>query len=165
MSAPTQLVFRTIDLDKHFEIDYQFRKETYLASFGHADKHLSEDEYREWLSKRIRDYPQGHVHAWLGEDIIGQVLAMPRTDLSPDNTLEGHVYGYYIAPQWRGQGYGFQLEAYVNDWFRQMGCHRITLSVSPANQTAMAFYTRQGWKDCGPRPGKPVHLMEKFLES
>jgi len=170
MQKPKQnVLFRTIDLERHRETVCRFRKDTDVVSFGSEKQFRGPDghdvdRFIVLLSERIRAYPVGHVHAWLDGKIIGQIEARPRTDLLPDKQAVGYVGLYYIAPQWRGMGYGAMLQDYVESWFRTMECPRLLLSVSPTNSTAWAFYIRQGWKDCGPRPGRPeVHLMEKWL--
>jgi ribosomal protein S18 acetylase RimI-like enzyme len=101
---------------------------------------------------------------WLDGEVIGQIEARPRDDLLADKQTIGYIGLYYIAPRWRGVGYGAMLEDYVESWFRAMRCARLRLSVSPTNTAAWAFYVRQGWEDCGPRLGSPeVHVMEKWL--
>ena len=171
MTTPSQplLEFRTIDLAKHRELACRFRRDSYVASFGDSDAFDGPDgdgatEYLTWLERRIQSFPAGQVHAWAGDEVVGQIEAIPRTRAGEGDAPFGYINLYYLSPKWRGQGLGRQLETYVNRLFRDMGIERLILSVSPTNNAAWNFYLREGWKDCGPNPKSPeVHLMEKSI--
>ena len=163
------LDFRTIDLEKHRELACRFRRDSYAVSFGHSDAFDGPDgngasEYLTWLEGRIQSFPAGQVHAWVGDEVVGQIEAIPRTRAGEEDGPFGYINLYYLSPKWRGQGLGRQLEIYVNKLFRGMGIECLILSVSPTNKPAWNFYLREGWKDSGPNPKSPeVHFMEKPL--
>ena len=171
MTAPPQptIDFRTIDLENYRELACQFRRDSYAVSFGDSDAFDGPDgvgatEYSAWLEGRIESFPAGQVHAWVGNEVVGQIEAIPRTRAGEEDAPFGYINLYYLSPKWRGQGLGRQLENYANNLFRGMGIGRLILSVSPTNKPAWNFYLREGWKDCGPNPKSPeVHLMEKSV--
>ena len=76
----------------------------------------------------------------------------------------GYVNLYYLAPQYRDQGWGRFLDGYAVSYLTSLGFSAARLSVSPTNLQAMRFYAKQGWTDLGPRPDAPeVHLMGRDL--
>ena len=159
-----QLRFQTIDISAHGDVAAQFREDSYVASFGspRGFQKLGEGAYLEWLKHRVEAYPAGHVHVWRGDAIVGQIEARPHKQKSD----LGYVNLYYVAPQFRRMGIGSALDAYVTSHFSEQGRTRVQLSVSPSNESAWAFYLRQGYKDQGRREDSPeVHRMERLLPS
>jgi ribosomal protein S18 acetylase RimI-like enzyme len=78
----------------------------------------------------------------------------------------GYVNLFYLIPEFRGRGFGRQLDRYAANFFNQLGCQSARLSVSLTNQVAMRFYLRQGWIDLGQREDAPeVHYLEKTYEA
>ena len=167
MTVMDKLLFKTIDLSKHADIAIRFREDSFRVSFGHADDFheadgLGSKRYLEWLSVRIGEYPDLHVHVWCEGEIIGQLEGR----FDRQSPTVGYVNLYYLAPEWRGRGLASALDHYMCDVFNGRGCHAVRLSVSPTNARAIKFYTRHGWTDQGPRSdGSEVHLMEKDLMS
>jgi ribosomal protein S18 acetylase RimI-like enzyme len=161
MSQP--LSFREIDLDRDAEICIQFRADSFVESFGSAERFYraagdGAKDYLEGLRAKNREWPGSCVHAWLDDRIVGQIEARREgTDSS-----RAHVLLYYLRPELRGLGLGEQLDAYVIRLCRAAGVSAATLRVSPTNSRAMAFYRKQGWHDRGPDPEHlEVHIMER----
>lgn len=157
------LRFREIDLDRDAEICIRFRADSFVESFGSAERFYQvagadAKDYLQGLRAKNRDWPGSCVHAWLADEIVGQVeVRRERTDSS-----RAHVLLYYLRPDFRGRGFGKQLEAYVLGLCRAAGVETAALRVSPRNGRAMAFYRNQGWHDQGPDPEHPeVHVMER----
>ena len=90
-------------------------------------------------------------------------------DLDP---LRGKRAGYgwisllYLEEAYRGRGCGVQLLARAYTLFRAEGRRSIRLHVSAENQTAVAFYLREGFRQIGSEGyGRDkLLLMEKSLE-
>jgi ribosomal protein S18 acetylase RimI-like enzyme len=162
------LRFREINVDQDAEICIEFRAESFVESFGSAERFYraagqGAKDYLDGLRSKNRDWPGSCVHAWLGDQIVGQVeVRRDRTDPS-----RAHVLLYYLRSDLRGRGLGEQIDAYVRGLFRSAGVHTATLRVSPTNVRAMAFYRKRGWHDEGPDSEHPgVHIMERVdLES
>lgn len=59
--------------------------------------------------------------------------------------------GMLVARQWRGRGVGSALVAAAMDWSRERGLHKLTLSVFPHNEAAIALYRKFGFEEEGYR--------------
>jgi ribosomal protein S18 acetylase RimI-like enzyme len=160
MMQTRQLIFKPIDLDMHASVCIAFRRDSYLCSFG-EDGFFNEAgsdgvHYIEWLWLRINKFPDGCVHAWHGDKIVGQmemqILEEPR---------RGYVNLFYLVEEMRGAGVSRELQDYAMEFMRQHRVQLAQLSVSPTNARALAFYRKHGWRDLGLRPGRDnVNLME-----
>ena len=159
----TRLVFRPIDLDAHAPVCVEFRRDSFICSFG-ADGFLAEAgvagvHYIERLRSRTAKFRDGYVHAWLGDTIVGQIemqiLEEPRI---------GYVNLFYLVERLRGGGLGDELQAYSMGFMARHGVDTVRLSISPSNARAVAYYRKHGWQDLGLRPGRDdVHLMERTV--
>jgi ribosomal protein S18 acetylase RimI-like enzyme len=157
---PKRLVFKPIDLDAHASVCVAFRRDSYKCSFG-KDGFFNEEgpdgvHYIEWLRLRKAKFPDGYVHAWHSDRIIGQmemqILEEPR---------RGYVNLFYLIEEMRGAGVSGELQDYAMDFMRRHRVQIAQLSVSPTNPRALAFYRKHGWRDLGLRTGRDnVNLME-----
>lgn len=161
------LEFKPIDIEHYEDLCVQFRVDSFVCSFGSADRFYEEDgnganSYLQWLRQRIIEIPNSCVHVWQREQVIGQIeMRRWKHDLSV-----GYVNLFYLIPEFRGRGFGQQLDRYAAHFFSQLGCQSARLSVSPTNQVAMKFYLRQGWIDLGQREDVPgVHYLGKTYEA
>lgn len=158
-----QLNFLPADLSAHAEFCMRFRVDSFIASFGSAERFYQEsgyqgEKYLESLRAKLESDPPSAVHVWEGEQIIGQ---MELGRFRPDPSI-GYVNLYYLIEDKRGCGYSRFLDEYASEYLRLRGYRKARLSVSPTNIRAMRYYARMSWADLGPRPGHPdVHLMEK----
>jgi ribosomal protein S18 acetylase RimI-like enzyme len=57
--------------------------------------------------------------------------------------------GMMVAPGWRGRGVGTALVAAAIEWARARGLHKLTLSVFPHNEAAIALYRKFGFLEEG----------------
>jgi len=154
------LTFSPIDLNVDAQVCVQFRRDSFLCSFG-IDGFLGEagpngTHYLERLKNRQSRFPDGYVHVRWHDRIVGQIemqiLEEPRI---------GYVNLFYLIPEMRGTGAGTLLHAYAIAFCQRHGVRVMRLSVSPTNLRAMAFYRKHGWRDLGPRPGREnMNLME-----
>jgi GNAT superfamily N-acetyltransferase len=137
----------------------EFRRDSYICSFGNDQIFVEENgadgsAYLDWLAARIQQFPEGHVHAWQGDAIVGQIEMII-------GSRGGYINLFYLRPESRGQGLGGELHAYAVALLRRYRVTVAGLSVSPTNEPAVRYYQRHGWLDRGPRPGAPhVHEME-----
>jgi len=157
------LRFAPIDLVANASEAVAFRADSFEVSFGSSERFFSDwgcqgERYLEHLRARMSELPGSCVHAWLGDELIGQVeLRGGREDRS-----EGYVNMYYLIPERRGAGYAAELDRYSIAWFLKQGLSRAALGVSPTNIRAIRFYLKQGWIDSGVHPRHPaVRLMRK----
>jgi ribosomal protein S18 acetylase RimI-like enzyme len=159
-----RLRFETIDVQRHGDVCVRFRRDSYACSFGDAsrfDLESGEDgaRYLAWLRQRVSEWPEGAVHVWVGDRIIGQLEMRIRGE-----ERTGYVNLFYLAPEERGTGKGAALHWYAVEVFRRSGVKTVQLSVAPSNVQAIRYYQKHGWVDLGTRPGhEDVHLMELRL--
>jgi RimJ/RimL family protein N-acetyltransferase len=59
--------------------------------------------------------------------------------------------GMTVAHDWRGRGVGSALLAAGIEWARERGLHKLSLSVFPHNEAAIALYRKFGFVDEGRR--------------
>ena len=136
--------------------------EWFTGSIGyHHVHHLNSRIPFYRLREAMEAFPQGFLHVWDGDEIVGQI-EVQRADRNPP---AGYVRLFYLRPAHRDRGLGAQLEAHVCDLFRSLGADHLRLSVSPTNAQAWRFYEKHGWVDLGPRDdGSASKLMEKRLD-
>jgi ribosomal protein S18 acetylase RimI-like enzyme len=133
----------------------EFRRDSYVCSFGDAAG-FDEEKYLAWLTCRIAEFPQGHLHVWQNDRIVGQIEMRPR-----GTPAVGYISLFYLIPHARGSGLSEALHNHAVEVFGSLGILKLQLSVSPSNSRAVAFYRKHGWQDLGLRPGHDnVHLME-----
>ena len=60
--------------------------------------------------------------------------------------------GMFVAPEWRGRGVGAALVSAAIEWAKARGLHKLTLSVFPHNDAAIALYRKFGFTDEGLHP-------------
>ena len=159
-----KLRFSPIDLARDSDLCVEFRRDSYASSFenggGIFDAENGEDgaDYLSWLAERITEFPEGCVHAYLGDRIVGQLEARIR------NPELGYVNLFYLVPDCRGTSLGEELHKYLELTMRSRSIKRVQLTVGTGNARAMAYYTKHGWKSLGFKdPGERVYLMELGL--
>lgn len=91
--------------------------------------------------------------SWL---LDGTLVALTNGELVGELRVEETSFGYgeigmMVALDWRGRGVGTALVAAAIDWARTRGLHKLTLSVFPHNNAAMALYLRFGFVEEGRR--------------
>jgi ribosomal protein S18 acetylase RimI-like enzyme len=161
--SASNLEFKSIDLALDRDLCVRFRADSFICSFGSADRFYGEDyrgadRYLQWLRQKIIELPNSCVHVWQKDRIIGQI----EMQLWNQDPQIGYVNLFYLVPEFRDRGFGRQLDRYATNFFNRLGCHSARLSVSPTNLIAMRFYLRQGWVDLGQREDAPeVHYLEK----
>ena len=106
----TALTFRTIDIPTHAAECVRFRRDSYACSFEDGLERFAAEngadgaDYLTWLAKRIKEFPAGCVHAWLGDRIVGQIESRLREDGS------GKVNLFYLVPDAAGARFGATAE-------------------------------------------------------
>ena len=138
-----QLVFKPIDLDAHASVCVAFRRDSYICSFG-EDGFFSEAgpdgvHYIELLRLRTTKFPDGYIHVWHGDKIVGQmemqILQEPR---------RGYVNLFYLVEEMRGAGVSGELQEYAMDFMHRHGVQIAQLSVSPTNRERLRSTVSMG---------------------
>nr|WP_093135430.1 GNAT family N-acetyltransferase [Salinibacillus kushneri] len=150
--------FEKINIDKHRDYVIQFRKDSFVISFGN-DSNFDEGDYLRWLEEKIVEYPEGFVIVREGDQYIGQLELSIR---NYENKSIGYVHLYYLIPEKRGKGKGQNLHDYVKQFFKSHNIQEFHLRVSPTNTIAMRFYHKMGIKVMGPELGGKVIRMKGY---
>ncbi|RFU66199.1 GNAT family N-acetyltransferase [Bacillus sp. V59.32b] len=154
--------FRKIDVKKDEETIVKFRKDSYLISFGSLERFGDEYAYVERIADRAMKFPEGIVLVEEHNKVIGQ---MELQIVKYEGKDIGYVHLYYLIPEYRGKGYGKDLMAYSERFFRKNGMTEYHLRVSPANQGAMHFYLKAGMEKLQEeKHDYVVWRMRKFLD-
>ena len=152
------LTFRTIDLSLHSQVALRFRDEAIRDGGGTLDQDRTDRGYLAWLRQRIAADPRFAVHAWKGDEIVGEILL----DRYWHDPTAGWVNRYYVIEAERGTGAAEELDAYTESVFTDLGLDRAYVAAFPQNERAIRFYLRQGWSDLGPPAWQPrIHLLER----
>jgi ribosomal protein S18 acetylase RimI-like enzyme len=140
MTETSSLTFRTIDPDADRSLVLNAYREAHRASFG-DDRTCSTKTYLPWLRSRVEEFPDGHVLAFLGKRCIGQMELQVPYGLST-----GYVNLFYVAPAFRGKGFGRAMHDRAEHYFRSWQADRIELDVSATNTRAVGFYRHLGYQ-------------------
>lgn len=146
-----------------FETCVRMFREMYTASFG-TKAGLEEAMgtgnalYLEHLRSKLEQFPEGNVHLWRDDRIVGQ-LEMRLLDDEPDVAYLSLIH---IVPEFRGHGLGKRLHRHAMEASHGRGKRLMRLTVGQRNRNAMDFYRRLGWTVVGTRPHRmPVAVMER----
>lgn len=154
---------RAVVMDmKKDRADYE-RCYTEAWLFAHGDlAGFAPEPYSDAAAGHQRVKPGSVLRFYEGEESAGLL------DMDP---LRGRHAGYgwisllYLEPAYRGRGCGVQLLARAYSFFRAEGRRAIRLHVADDNETALAFYRREGFRQIGSERGGhgSILLMEKKL--
>jgi ribosomal protein S18 acetylase RimI-like enzyme len=134
------LTFRTIAPEADRALVVAAYRNTHRASFG-DDQACSVKRYLPWLQSRIEEFPDGHLLAFDGKRCVGQLELQV-----PYGMTTGYVNLFYVAPAFRGQGFGRALHERAEQYFRSWQADRIELDVSATNTRALGFYRHLGYR-------------------
>ncbi len=135
------LTFRRIDVDRDGPAAYARYRDAATASLGSdraGDRRLP---YLAGLRKRCAEYPDGHVLALLGDDVVGQLELQV-----PYGSTVGYVNLFYVVPRWRRLGFGRLLHEHAVHYFRSWEAATVELHVGPGNVPAVSFYRSLGYR-------------------
>jgi RimJ/RimL family protein N-acetyltransferase len=135
--------FIPIDISKHKEYVIPFRRDSFIVSFGTDEDFGDENEYMDWLQRRALENPNGFVLVLEKNVPIGQ---LELTLIQYEGKEIGYVNLYYLVPEKRGKGLGALLHEYAINFFKENNVREFHLRVSPTNEHAISFYTKNGMK-------------------
>jgi len=135
--------FRPIDALRDRQTIVQFRKDSYIVSFGTPDELGDEEVYVAWMAMAQAMEPEGFVIMECEGQPIGQIELEVIL-------YEGHPVGYvdlfYLVPEYRDRGIGKLQLDYAEVYFKNKGLLEYHLRVSPTNKRALRFYEKHGLK-------------------
>ncbi len=155
---------RAVPLDPGADRSYYERCYADAWCFAHADlAGFAPEPYYDAALGHLRQEPASVLRFYEGGQSVGLL------DLDP---LRGRHTGYgwvsllYLEPAYRGRGCAAQLMARAYALFGSLGRKSLRLHVAAENETARAFYRREGFREIGSEGfGKSrLLLMERSLE-
>jgi ribosomal protein S18 acetylase RimI-like enzyme len=110
---------------------------------------------RAWTIEEERHYleslsPREALH--VAVDAVRGTVGFQSLDLwSPLLTSMAHVgqVGTFLLPERRGRGVGRQLWSATELFARDAGYRKLVIQVRASNTSALAFYLRLGFQECG----------------
>lgn len=152
------LTFRSIDLEKDRNAIIEFRKDSFLASFGELTG-FHEEKYLKYVQEGLYQFPEGYVISEKDGEVVGQLeLSVRMYDGKPI----GYIHLFYLVPEQRGKGHSQDLQKYAVDFFRKHRMDEYHLRVAPGNPRARRFYEKNGMKEIGPELEGKVIRMQGF---
>ena len=147
---------------------------------------LTPDDWRLWRRMRLlalQESPEAfgsRLADWQGEgdtesrwrDRLARVglNVIAAVDGEPAGMASGAADGddvelvsMYVAPAARGRGVSDALIDAVVGWARGRGAARVLLSVRVGNERASRLYSRHGFVEAGPAPGRPGDPPEDLM--
>lgn len=160
-----EIQFKIADLHNHINTCVKFREDSFMSSLDSKQSLFEEmgengEKYLKWLLPFAKQNPEGVIHIWKHDKIIGQLEFMIR----PPNFNQGYINLFYLIPDVRGTGVSALMHNYVTNALIQKGCTSARLSVSETNLRALSFYKKNGWQYLRPREeNNSVHLYQLLL--
>jgi RimJ/RimL family protein N-acetyltransferase len=89
-------------------------------------------------------------------ELDGTLVALAAGQVVGELRVEPSWFGFgeigmMVAADWRGRGVGTALVAAAVEWARARGLHKLTLSVFPHSEAAIALYRKFGFVEEGRR--------------
>jgi ribosomal protein S18 acetylase RimI-like enzyme len=140
-ASPT---FRELDWRTDRDAVLEFQRDTYELNFpGFRVGRQFLEEYARTMREGVR---RGEGLFVLEQD--GQVcgflwLCLMGTMVDP---CVGYIKNLYVAPAYRGRGYGRLLVEKADQWFQALGVRRAQLTASACNPTAIHLYESMGYR-------------------
>ena len=156
--ADVNLWFAPFDLTQ--EADRTFyqtcREEAWQTLYGRLDRYdgagFLEEAYQNWQAD-----PKSLTLAMAGRHRAGLLQLDPRRG---DREKKGYISFLYLTPQQRHNGVGVQLIGKAVSLYRPRGREELQLACSEANQPALSFYEKYGFRRTGTSAGAYGTLYE-----
>ncbi|MDY3015056.1 MAG: bifunctional histidine phosphatase family protein/GNAT family N-acetyltransferase [Evtepia sp.] len=161
--ADVNLWFAPADLDRAEDRDYYLscRELAWRGVYGTLDRYdggvFLEDARAAWKQER-----KSLAVAMVGSRRAGLLQLDPARGAAEK---KGHIAFLYLDPDQRRNGVGVQLIGKSVSVYRPMGRDRLGLVCSQANQPALSFYEKYGFRRTGETQGAygPLYEMEKYI--
>ena len=137
------------------------REEAWQNLYGRLDRYngtgFLDDAYASW-----QEDPRSLSMAMAGNRRAGLLQLDPNRGAQEK---KGYVSFLYLTPEQRHNGVGVQLIGKAVSLYRPLGRERLQLSCSEANQPALSFYEKYGFRRTGATAGAYGRLyeMEKYI--
>jgi RimJ/RimL family protein N-acetyltransferase len=117
------------------------------------------DEEWQTMQRDVAEHPDAVTWVAEAEGVpVGQAFSRIRDD----GVLR--IGGMWVAPEGRGNGFGWALLAAAEDWGRSRGSTVVSLQVTDGNSAAQRLHTAAGYQPTGAceplRAGSPLECVE-----
>lgn len=161
--ADVNLWYRPLDLSKAVARDYYAacREDAWKNLYSNLDRYTGRGFLAEAMTVSKAD-PHSVWQAMFGKEPAG-VLQLDPTRDAKDRS--GYISFLYLNPEMRGRSLGVQLIGKAVSVFRPRERDKLRLVCSEANEVALRFYRKYGFRTTGQTPGAyaSLHEMEKYI--
>lgn len=107
------------------------------------------DEHRKEMAEIFADQEQPVFVAERPEGGLCGMLEVAIRSQAPGCTTDriGYLEGWYVDPDWRGQGVGRRLVAAGESWARSMGCQEMASDTTPNYPTSPGAHAALGYDE------------------
>ncbi len=131
--------------------------ESHVAQIAALERKCFSDP---WSEKSISSELANAYSLWLVEEQDGKVAGYVGSQSVPP---EADVMNLAVAPDCRKQGLGKALMQELMRRLRENGMESLSLEVRESNSSALALYTKLGFRQVGKRPRYYVNPTEDAL--
>ena len=158
------LAIRPVDAIADARTLVAFGRDLYLESLGDETKFQRDygrrgQKFPFWIASCAARNPDFAAFLTVDETPIG--FTVVGADMR--DRRYGHVHHFYVAPDYRGRGYGGLLDDYARETLASAGYGHARLNVTTRNARAIRFYVAQGWRDIGGSKNGALRFMETPL--
>ena len=117
------------------------------------------------IFKDLLSYPQPNLAlgAFVGAALVGSAaIAWPNK--FPSSRHRATLWGVFMSPRYRGQGFGRQLLLRIVEHAKSNALRRINLTMYVPNTVAANLYASLGFEPVGLEP-EAVHLNGRFYDA
>ena len=161
--ADVNMWYRPLDLSKAAAQDYYAacRADAWQNLYGSLDRYTGRGFLADAMTVSRSD-PHSVWVAMYGREKAG-ILQLDPAKESQDRA--GYISFLYLNPEMRGRSVGVQLIGKAVSVFRPRGRDKLRLVCSEANDHALRFYKKYGFRITGTAPGAYASLyeMEKYI--
>lgn len=101
-------------------------------------------------------------------DAGGHLAGLVWGKIFPEAPDTAHLFQMWIAPEWRGRGFGAEMVTRIVEWAASTGALRLVLGVTAGNSPAFRLYSRAGFVSTGEvmplRPNSSLSCETMSLE-
>ncbi|MDR0445475.1 MAG: GNAT family N-acetyltransferase [Oscillospiraceae bacterium] len=157
---PSKLRFVPLNADELRDFFVAAHRETYKRTFG---KDIP-DEFLAVEFERSRKYAEADPTSSVVAVVDGQPVGICQLEVRNFGTDYGWIHFYYVAPEYRGRGYGRQMIDYSAEYFLHKGLTQIFLRVGAVNGSAEQFYKHCGFVRSPSGDNDSEHMMVYYLD-
>jgi RimJ/RimL family protein N-acetyltransferase len=152
------LSYRTIDPMRDAKLAVAHQLDACICSFGDDAQFQGPVRYLKWLEAKVEEFPEGFVMAFVGDQCVGHLeLEVPY------GLKTGYANLFYVTAPFRGLGFAQALHERALLYFRGWEADRVELHCAPANERAMRFYRKLGYRRTGSREGGALWRLARDI--